>query len=186
MSHASLIQALTAAEAEVAAFFESLSDHEFVLRQGAAWSPAGHLAHLNISVNATARGFSIPKLLLRVRFDGSRRPSRTLDQLTSDYLTRLGAGAGASGRFVPAPETVAGPPADVQRALLSRWQRVNDRLRSALMTWSERDLDRLQFPHPILGLITARELVFFTIYHGPHHIAGAKRRLPRFTADDPA
>jgi uncharacterized damage-inducible protein DinB len=87
---------------------------------------------------------------------------------------------------VPAPETVAGPPADVQRALLSRWRRVNDRLRAALMTWSERDLDRLRLPHPLLGLITARELVFFTIHHGPHHIAAAKRRLPRFTAEGPA
>jgi uncharacterized damage-inducible protein DinB len=185
-THATLIQALTAAEAEVAAFFESLSDDEFVLRQGTAWSPAGHLAHLNISVSATARGFSIPKLLLRFRFGRSRRPSRTLDQLTADYLTRLASGAGATGRFVPAPDTVAGPAADVQRSLLSRWRRVNDRLRAALMTWSERDLDRLRLPHPLLGLITARELVFFTIHHGPHHVAAAKRRLPRFAAEDPA
>jgi hypothetical protein len=80
-AHATLIQALTAAEAEVAAFFASLSEDEFVLRQGAAWSPAGHLAHLNISVSATARALSIPKLLLRFRF---------------------------GRRFVPAPETVAG------------------------------------------------------------------------------
>jgi hypothetical protein len=57
-AHATLIQALTAAEAEVAAFFASLSGDEFALRQGAAWSPAGHLAHLNISVSARARGFS--------------------------------------------------------------------------------------------------------------------------------
>lgn len=182
-AHATLIETLTAAEAEVAAFFGSLSGDELVLHQGDAWSPAGHLAHLNISVSATARGFSIPKLLLRLRFGRSRRPSRTLERLRADYLTRLASGAGATGRYVPPPDTVAGAPADMQHALLYRWQRVNDRLRNALMTWSERDLDRLQLPHPLLGRITARELVFFTIHHGPHHVAAAKRRLPRFSPE---
>jgi uncharacterized damage-inducible protein DinB len=58
---------------------------------------------------------------------------------------------------------------------------VNSRLVAALERWSDRNLDRIQLPHPILGKITAREMVFFTIYHGHHHIAAAKSRLPRFS-----
>jgi len=54
---------------------------------------------------------------------------------------------------------------------------VNDRLRKALAGWSERNLDRIRFPHPLLGRITARELAFFTIYHGHHHVAAVQRRL---------
>jgi hypothetical protein len=65
--------------------------------------------------------------------------------------------------------------------LLARWQRVNQRLRAAVQTWPERDLDRIQLPHPILGNLTAREMLFFTIYHGHHHIAATQSRLPRFT-----
>lgn len=161
------------AERDVAAFFDSLSDDEWDLRVGEAWTPAEHLDHLNIAVSAVARGFSMSRLVLRVRFGRARRPSRSFDALRDDYRTLLAAGAGASGRFVP---TRAQSHAD----LLARWQRVNTRLRDALNTWTERDLDRLQLPHPILGKLTAREMVFFTIYHAGHHIVAAKSRLPRF------
>jgi hypothetical protein len=58
---------------------------------------------------------------------------------------------------------------------------VNSRLRASLEHWSDRNLDRIRLPHPILGKITAREMVFFITYHGPHHIAAAKSRLPRFS-----
>lgn len=180
-TQATLIEALAAAEAEVASFFGSLSPDEFVLREDEAWSPAEHLDHLNIAVSATARGFSMSRLLLRIRFGRSRRGSRSYRELVEDYLGRLAAGAGATGRFVPQRQDAAEEEQpELQRELLSRWRRVNHRLSSALTAWSEKDLDRVQLPHPLLGKITARELVFFTIHHGLHHVASAKRRLPRF------
>lgn len=33
------------------------------------------------------------------------------------------------------------------------------------------------FPHPLLGKITARELAFFTVYHGGYRVEAVKRRL---------
>lgn len=177
-SRASLITELATVEAEVAAFFGAISADVFTARPGTAWSPAEHLDHLNIAVSATARGFAMSRLVLRFRFGRSSRPCRTFDELRADYLARLSAGAGATGRFVPRPQPPGESPAETQRRLLARWQRVNERLRNALATWSERDLDRVRFPHPILGRIPARELIFFTIHHGPHHIAAARRRLP--------
>ena len=41
-----------------------------------------------------------------------------------------------------------------------------DRLLDSL---SESDLDTLQAPHPLLGKLTLRELMYFTIYHAQHH-----------------
>ncbi len=174
----SLLAAVDEAEADVAEFFASIDDADFVRRRGSAWSPAEHLDHLNIAVSAAARGLGIRPLLLRLRFGSSRRASRTYDELRAAYQSNLDAGGRASGRYVP-----AGPGADDASAatrkseLLARWSRVNERLRGALRPWSERNLDRVQLPHPLLGMITARELVFFTIHHGPHHVVAAKRRL---------
>jgi hypothetical protein len=37
-------------------------------------------------------------------------------------------------------------------------------------------------PHPLLGKITAREMIYFTVYHSEHHVAATKKRLPRFAA----
>jgi hypothetical protein len=176
-----LVAQLQNMERDVAGFFGSLAPDELMLRVADAWTPAEHLDHLNTSVSAVARGFGMPRWLLRLRFGRARRPSRSYDELRDDYLALLAAGGRASGPYIP--ERVDAPiDAAVarQQALLVRWQRVNQRLIDALEPWTPSALERIQFPHPLLGRITATELVYFTIYHGPHHIAAAQRRLPRF------
>lgn len=173
-----ILQAVESVEAEVAAFFGGLTDDELLLRVGEAWNPAEHLAHLCTSVSAVARGFGMPRWLLRIRFGRARGPSRGFEQMREAYRARLAAGGGATGAFVPAPEEGG---ADERRtALLARWARVNARLRGALDGWSERDLDRIVLPHPLLGKLTTREMLFFTLYHDLHHVEAAKRRLPPF------
>src|SRR5688500_2939093 len=68
----SLIAALAASEDEVRTFFGSFSEEQFGQRMGSAWSPAEHLQHLNITVSAVARGFSIPFWLLLLRYGLAR------------------------------------------------------------------------------------------------------------------
>lgn len=56
---------------------------------------------------------------------------------------------------------------------------MNGALRGALEQWSEADLDRVRMPHPILGPLTVREMLFFTLYHDGHHVEAARARIPR-------
>lgn len=180
----SIIDALASVEREVGDFFGSLEADEFVLRAGDAWSPAEHLDHLNIATSAASRAYTSSPWLLQLRFGRARRPSRSYEALTEEYRGRLAGGGKASGRFVPQREDASTTDPIVRRTvLLSRWYRVNERLQSGIRGWREVSLDRARVPHPLLGRITARELAFFTIYHGRHHITAAKRRLPRFRAD---
>ena len=173
--------ALEQVEREVADFFGALSPEELVLRVASAWTPAEHLAHLNTAASAVARGLSISRWLLRLRFGRARRPSRSYEQLVADYRGRLAAGGKASAAFIPPIEELTGEQREVRRReLLARWHRVNARLRAALAQWSEADLDRIQLPHPLLVKITTREMVYFVIYHGHHHIDRAQSRLPRY------
>ena len=177
-ARASLLEALRDTEAAVAGYFGSLEEAVFARPLQETWSPAEHLDHLNIVVSAVARGFGISPLILRLRFGSAKRPTRTYEELRADYQALLAAGGRASGRYVPVRQTT--DPADAEERksdLLARWGRVNERLWTALGGWSERNLDRVRFPHPLLGKITARELVFFTIYHGHHHVTAVQRRL---------
>jgi hypothetical protein len=174
----SLLEALSDTEAAVTGYFGSLEGAIFARQLQGTWSPAEHLDHLNIAVSAVARGFGMSPWILRIRFGSSKRQSRTYEELRADYQARLAAGGRASGRFVPVRETTDPADAEMRKTdLLARWGRVNERLRTALSGWSERNLDRIQFPHPVLGKITARELACFTIYHGHHHVAAVQRRL---------
>jgi hypothetical protein len=54
---------------------------------------------------------------------------------------------------------------------------VNRWLGRALGRWSEQELDRVTLPHPLLGKLTAREVAYFTVYHGRHHVEAVRRRL---------
>jgi hypothetical protein len=50
-------------------------------------------------------------------------------------------------------------------------------LREAMLPWPEESLDQLQLPHPLLGKIIIREMLFFTLYHHGHHVEVVKRHL---------
>ena len=180
-SRSDLSRALARAETDVHDFFESLSPEEYVLRVEAAWTPAEHLEHLNEAVHAVARGLSVPRWLLHLRFGRSNRPSRSYLEIRDTYQAALARGGRATGRFIPPRRDLSIEEVKAHRSeTLARWARRNGRLRAALEGWTESRLDQIQMPHPIIGRLTTREMIFFTLYHDQHHINGAKRRLPRF------
>jgi hypothetical protein len=47
----------------------------------------------------------------------------------------------------------------------------------ALERFTEDDLERYILPHPLLGKITLREMMYFTAYHVEHHQALTDRNL---------
>jgi hypothetical protein len=109
-----------------------------------------------------------PRLVLRLLFGKARKPSRSFTHLRDDYRAVLAKGAQA-GRFGPR-ETV--PPADPAAAydrLLGKWQRLRPNLSDAIRRWDESALDYYRMPHPLLGKLTVREMLFFTLYHIGHH-----------------
>ena len=163
---------------EISSFFESLETGEFFAAQGEHWSPAGHLRHLAKSVRPVAGAMKIPKLVLGIRFGWVFRGSRSFAQVVEMYRQLLASGAGAV-RFAPSqvrPELSG----DEWRAqILERWQRAGQQLGESLAGWSDRALDTYRLPHPLLGKLTVREMLFFTLYHNAHHARRVVERRSR-------
>ncbi len=164
----SIAAALERLDGEIADYFEALSVEEFLAPQGDAWSPCGHLVHLNKSVSPVAQALRLPKLLLALRFGRSRQGSADFDGVRGRYLEALGRGVQA-GRFGPSDRPDPLPPEARRGKTLGRWRRAGGELRAAIHRWSEKDLDRYQLPHPAMGKMTVREVLFFTVYHNAHH-----------------
>ncbi len=163
-----------------AAFLRRLSGDVFFAAQGDRWSPAEHVRHLVKSGLPLLPALRLPRIALRVLFGTGRRPSRSFDALRDKYLDALAAG-GEAGRFAPAKRA---PPANLERGrerIVARWRDVAGRLRKRVLRRDEVSLDRCLLPHPLLGKLTLREMLFFTLYHEAHHLRLVASRLPEDT-----
>jgi len=170
-----IVSALGQHQIDSDSFWTEFTTDEFFRPIGASWSPAEAVRHLTKSTRPVARALRYPKILLRVRFGASGRPSVSYDALRMRYQQALDDG-GKAGRFAPSQRS--SDDLDAWRhSIMSEFANVQTDLRTAISRWSEKQLDRLQLPHPLLGKLTVREMLFFTLYHLQHHVAVVKRRL---------
>ncbi|MFY9822581.1 MAG: DinB family protein [Thermoanaerobaculia bacterium] len=178
--------AAQALHGEIVQFLGSMSIEAFFARQGPSWSPAWHVRHLTKANFPVARALRLPKLLPRLLFGMAPEPSRSFDKLREDYRARLAAG-GQAGRFAPSDKPLPPNLAAWRQEIVAVYESsVNDWI-AASRGWSERKLDRVRLPHPLLGKLTVREMLFFTLYHNAHHMAIVARRLeecPRMTTTE--
>ena len=133
------------------------------------WNMAQQIDHLTIANIVTAIGFNTPKPVLKTLFGTSNRNSFSYDEIVFRYQSKLTGGAKASFTFQPKLSIVP-----KKQLLLSLWSRSVDGLIHAAQKWEDEDLDSYQLSHPIMGKITMRELLYFTVYHVGHHLKTMK------------
>ena len=138
--------------------------------RNAKWTPVQHLDHLHRAVRPLAMALLIPKWVLRWRIGKPNRKPRTYEELVARYKEKLAAGGRASGRFVP-PAIGAKEAEEKATAVRKQVNKLIERIDG----WSEPELDGTLLPHPLLGKLTVREMLYFTIYHAQHHRALVER-----------
>lgn len=171
-----IASALRALHAESVAYWDAFPTERFLAPIGAAWSPADNVRHLTKSMRAVTIGLGMPRWMLWVLFRKPARPSRTYAEMRETYLARLSKGADA-GRFAPEPRAAAPDPERERRRIMEYHRVAVEEMVTRIEQWPEGALDRRQLPHPLLGPLTVREMLFFTLYHNRHHVDVVKRRL---------
>lgn len=175
-SKSEIRDALKTLRLEGLAFWAELAPDQFASALGSAWSPADNVRHLAKSTAPVALAFRLPRIVLGLMFGVATDTSRRFDELRQTYLNVLAKGAKA-GRFAPSR---ARPPVNLdawQKHLVGQCAGSIGKLEQSLESWSEEALDRYRLPHPLLGRLTAREMLLFTLYHYEHHKANVLRRL---------
>lgn len=170
-----LLRGLRAVHDDSTRFWTSLAAADFYMPMGEAWSPADNVRHLMKTNRPVVKALGLPRPALVLRFGLTWRPSRSFSELRETYRAALARGVTA-GPYAPAPEP---PPTDPERSrssLMEERERIASSLESALGQWGEWTLEHLVIPHPVLGRLTAREMVFFTLYHNLHHLESVARR----------
>ncbi|MEM7345049.1 MAG: DinB family protein [Chloroflexota bacterium] len=155
--------------------FEAIDESTFFAAPPDVWSPADNLVHLIKSCSPVIKAMNVPRLLLRARFGKAQHPSTSLATVRTNYMAIAAEGrAVASGGYLPIVKEKS--PAEKER-ILSKWAEKSEAIDKALTKWSEDDLEGYQLPHPLLGDLTMREILFFTLYHNLHHVNDVQRLL---------
>jgi len=152
-------------------FISPLDRREFEATPGGKWSAGQNLDHLIRAINPLQLAFRLPKLFLKLFFGRSNRPSKSYEQLVEKYKYKLAQGGKASGPFIP-PVVLF----EKKLSLLKRYERQKKNFIEKVQKQKESDLDRYILPHPLLGKLTLREMLFFTIYHNQHHLESLEKR----------
>jgi len=130
------------------------------------WSPGQQLQHLIASASPVALSLHIPKIVFLPFGKDTNRASRSYGEIGHLYLSSLGGGAKSSFLFTPSP--IAGYNLDKR---LKDLEKVLENIKTGLyLHWNESDLDTYRMPHPILGMLTIREMLFFTVFHTLYHL----------------
>jgi hypothetical protein len=157
---------------QFADYINSLSNDEFIFRKENKWSAGQQADHIVRSISPVNMALGLPKIAPRLLFGKSNRPSRTFDELVQKYKDKLAKGGQASGRFVPKEISL-------QEKLVSpkAIMHYTNQLCNKVEKMNEEVLDTYLLPHPLLGKLTFREMLYFTAYHVQHHHEIIKRDL---------
>ncbi len=141
----------------------------FFTRHGEVWSPSDNVDHMIKAVKPITKALKLPKITLQAMFGRPEKSSMAYEELCQLYRDEIAKGAKASGRYLPDQETPSENAEEKKKALLEQWSKASIELVLVAERWDESELDQYQLSHPIIGKLTIREMLFFTIYHNLRH-----------------
>ena len=173
-SRRAIIEALESAHEAGVEYWSGYTTPEFFAPMGAHWSAAEHVRHLTRSMTPLLPVLRVPRVALRLAFGAATAPSRSYEEIETMYAAALAAG-GTAGRFTPPPDSSA---CDTARrdAIMDAHSETLRGLTQAMNRWTEPQLDAHRLPHPLIGKLTVREMMLFTLLHNQHHVSVAERR----------
>jgi hypothetical protein len=145
-------------------------DQFFQNPAGDKWSAAQNMEHLFLATKPLVGLFGTPGIMIE-RWGKSSRPSRSYDEVVAEYLKIVGNAGKASASTTPqATEPTKGEQ-------IVKFEMLNDKFVERVEKLSEIDLDTYQVPHPLIGILTVREFLYFTLYHSKRHHEAIKNAL---------
>jgi DinB superfamily len=146
-------------------FVNRQTSSDFEASPNGKWSVGQNLDHLNKSLSPVNLALQLPSFALRLLFGKPNRKQRNYAELVERYHQKLAAGGTASGPFIP-PKVAW----NKKEKLIAKFIKETETLNRLMNKCSEDYLDLYLLPHPLLGKITVREMLFFSVYHIQHHL----------------
>lgn len=168
-TNSEIVDALNSRYDELINWLQNQDDDLFEKGPEGKWTTGEHAKHLILSTQPLNQGLRMPKLLLRTTFGKNNREEQTYEALVAKYHQKLSEGGRASSRYEPKPISKS-----EKGKIIQQLQVENQKLVKIIEKWKPKDMTVYLLPHPLLGKLTIREMLFFTVYHTEHHLKALK------------
>ncbi len=172
MEKREMIEVLIKNYTDFGKYIHSLNEEDFLYAANGNWSAGQQLDHLHKSVKPLNQILMLPSFLITLIFGKSNRQGRTYEELVIKYRGKLEKGGKASGRFVPKKINL-----EHRNNMIKSLDKEVQSLAKKIESYFEKQLETMVIPHPLLGKLTLKEMIYFTIYHVEHHHQLVKKYL---------
>lgn len=175
-SKTEILAAIDDAVDQASSIYTSLGTEIFFHDGLGGWSPAQNISHIADITHLAVLLFRMPRFFL-LPF-GRRKTQKNFSTLLREYIGAekpifIGPLAPSS---IPVPENA---PETVQK-LTARFRNMFQDLKNVLKEIPEEDFDRYSMPHPSLGMLSFREMVYVVIIHIIHHTYKVEKKTEKF------
>lgn len=130
------------------------------------WSAGQHIQHLVDSIKKLNYALSMPSFLLKYKFGKANREVRPYEKVVQRYRDKLVENKEKAKTYNAAVST---PSEKEFRQLLKSLHNQKKKLQNKTQKMSDKKLNSLIVPHPLMGKMPLREIIMWTAYHTEHH-----------------
>lgn len=145
---------------------EQPEDH-WVKAPDGRWTTGQHILHLVVSARLLNKALKYPKFLLKYKFGTSNRPSRSYEEVAKRYDEKLAKNRDRAKEF---NKDLRSPATKEKQQLIDQLQILQKKLQFKTEKLKDKHLDTLLLPHPLMGKMTLREIIMWSVHHTEHHL----------------
>ncbi|MGB0978694.1 MAG: DinB family protein [Croceimicrobium sp.] len=171
MNKAEMRLKLESQHQDLMSFLKNMKEEQIHIQKDGKWSAIQNVDHLLKSIKVVNSAVHKPSILLRSAFGKPNREARSYEGLVQRYRERL------ADRTADAPkEYQAADPKELDvPTVLKEYDKEVQRFLKFVKKVKDRKLDGTLLPHPLLGKLLMREILYFMHFHTNHHFEAIKK-----------
>lgn len=167
MNKLQIVDLLEQKHQEIFDWLDNQPDENWEKGPSDKWTTGQHILHLVKSLQMLNKALSYPKFILKYKFGLCNRAARDYATVAKKYQEKLNISKDRAREFNKSLQT---PKLKDKKRLLTRLQILQKKLQYKTKKISDKNLDTLIVPHPLMGKMTLREIIMWTAHHTEHHL----------------
>lgn len=173
MDNEAIADLIEAKHSALISWLEQQPEDSWIQGPEGKWTTGQHALHLLQSIKPLNNALSLPKFVLRYKFGKANRPVRDYGAIVKRYNERL---EDVKGKTFKGSQNMKVPTISEKEYILNRLQTENKKLQYKTRKISDKNLDNLILPHPLMGKMPVREIIMWTAHHVEHHTETLKEK----------